>query len=322
MEGSFSAIFPTGSGGLTPPFHGIGVLGRLILGHGVEVKDARTGGGPKRTDAVVRTGEPGPMRVERLHDRERDVVTAIGAVGVSAWNQEQRRRVGNDDATNVFRLADRRRGRLLFNLEAQTPKLGYLARQPWSAVFALSTIGRTLSCGTLLSESLHHVSCPPNRSQRSTLTRRRPGPSSSHGSVTSSTRTRERPRPSDTVTKACDRGSAAGRAAGASPSTIPGDDPNATRPPPSELTLLLSAARIAPRCVPRHDGGRFGPARVLPRGTARRRAHRASLPRQRRDRVRLRTRGRRGRDFISGSTSFLPSTGATAHRREALLSGR
>jgi len=26
MEGSFSAIFPTGSGGLTPPFHGIGVL--------------------------------------------------------------------------------------------------------------------------------------------------------------------------------------------------------------------------------------------------------------------------------------------------------
>ena len=29
MEGSFSAIFPTGSGGLTPPFHGIGVLARL-----------------------------------------------------------------------------------------------------------------------------------------------------------------------------------------------------------------------------------------------------------------------------------------------------
>jgi hypothetical protein len=27
MEGSFSAIFPTGSAGLTPPFHGIGVLG-------------------------------------------------------------------------------------------------------------------------------------------------------------------------------------------------------------------------------------------------------------------------------------------------------
>ena len=26
MEGSFSAIFPTGSGRLTPPFHGIGVL--------------------------------------------------------------------------------------------------------------------------------------------------------------------------------------------------------------------------------------------------------------------------------------------------------
>ena len=30
MEGSFSAIFPTGSGGLTPPFHGIGVLVILV----------------------------------------------------------------------------------------------------------------------------------------------------------------------------------------------------------------------------------------------------------------------------------------------------
>ena len=61
MEGSFSAIFPTGSGGLTPPFHGIGVLvsredARAVLvdffrdddhGRGLESAEAR------RTSGVV-----------------------------------------------------------------------------------------------------------------------------------------------------------------------------------------------------------------------------------------------------------------------------
>jgi pimeloyl-ACP methyl ester carboxylesterase len=44
MEGSFSAIFPTGSGGLTPPFHGIGVLVCSYDRIGVGWSEAQDGG--------------------------------------------------------------------------------------------------------------------------------------------------------------------------------------------------------------------------------------------------------------------------------------
>jgi hypothetical protein len=86
---------------------------------GREDERAHAGGGAGLPAAGIVALEQRGLLLEPAEDRARDVVAAVAARALAAWDQEEGRRMLDDDASDVRSLGDADVAALLGNLQAE-----------------------------------------------------------------------------------------------------------------------------------------------------------------------------------------------------------
>jgi hypothetical protein len=109
----------------------------VVFGDRAKVYHPSAGARADGPDTIVGAVERLGAAAERSHHGGRDVVAAVHAARVSAREKEKRWCRVDDDATDVFRLG---RASLLFDFEAEGPKVGGFGAQPRRVVFTLTSL--------------------------------------------------------------------------------------------------------------------------------------------------------------------------------------
>ena len=123
---------------------GVGDDSRAIRGRAYVSQDPFARGVADLPQAGVLAFELFVTVAKRTHDAVGEIVPAILAGRIAARHFEHRRRVCDDDATNVRDLGRDDAGATLFEIETETVELGTLGLETGSFVFATAPLGETI----------------------------------------------------------------------------------------------------------------------------------------------------------------------------------